>query len=167
MNRLDHTFSDHWHRALNNFNPGSFNPHHWMYEAKAAADEVPRMAMLFAMERQGQLAKTHHQCSHDIEGTPVTDNHLICCLGTACRECPFLLSLDKMDTTPENIDVAKAWTCAAHILSEKAKPDSNFDTSEGYLLTVDDKMYWSNLYSSLAGMVDSDDEDENADPNEP
>lgn len=42
--------------------------------------------------------------------------------------------------------MAKAWTCAAHIVS------SGGDVlREGYLLTVDDRMYWDKVYENLAG----------------
>jgi hypothetical protein len=43
------------------------------------------------------------------------------------------------------VDTAKAWTCAAHIVS------TGGDTmNEGFLLRVDDRMFWDNVYSSLA-----------------
>lgn len=160
MNRLDHDLSWKWHTAINTYSMA--NTHlSWMYQAKNAADEIPRMTLLFEMERNGKLAKVHHQCSHDTAGTPVSDNHLSCCMGIECRKCPMLLAFDGIDLPLEQIDQIKAWTCATHILTETGKPDHAFDTSEGFLLTVDDVLYWSNLHESLASMSNDDpDEDE-------
>ncbi len=141
-----------WHRAINKYTdelrkegPESENTH-FMYEAKYMALEIPRMQRLFADERNHKLRTTHKQCSHQ-EAVPVTDNHLKCCLGKECRKCPHLLALDKMtDSTDEEIDNTKAWTCASHIVWQGG------DTmGEGYLLTVCDRMYWDNVYNSLAG----------------
>lgn len=47
--------------------------------------------------------------------------------------------------TPEDVDEAKAWTCAAHIVSQGGDR-----MGEGYMLRVDDRMFWDNVYSSLA-----------------
>lgn len=45
----------------------------------------------------------------------------------------------------EDKDLAKAWTCAGHIVTEGG------DTAnEGFVLTVDDRMYWDNVYHSLS-----------------
>lgn len=161
-----------WHVAINqyegayerNVSETGFAPTRdgkkFMYEAKKLAEEVPRIALLFGMERRGELVQRHHQCSHDHEGQAVIDNHLTCCLGVACRACPFLASIDTVTTardysvrpsievevTGEQRDVMKAWTCAAHIAMRGG--DS---ANEGYILTTDDQMYWSNLYASLSG----------------
>ena len=108
-----------------------------MYEAKTMADEVPRLVLLFKREREGRNPSVHQQCSRS-QPVPVVDNHLSCCLGVKCRECPELLAIEKMEkSTPEEIDTAKAWTCAAHIVSEGGDP-----AGERYLMTVDDRMFW-------------------------
>ena len=148
--RLDHSFDHRWHVGINRYHGvGSDLPRNeyapWMYEAKSLADEVPRMALLFGMERRGELAKHHHQCSHDHEGQKVEDNHLTCCLGVKCRECPFLLALDAAELSDDERDTAKAWTCGTHVVASGGD-----QAKEGYLLTVDDRMYWQNLYESLA-----------------
>lgn len=149
--------SDHpWHVSINRFMDsaraaGEYERRRWMYEAKYLASEVPRMALLFGKERRGELPKPHKQCSLS-PTEPVADNHLRCCLGVECRKCPELLALDSADMPPEEIDKAKAWTCGAHIVSEGG--DSSL---EGYLLTVDDIMFWRRTYESMAG-VDPDDE---------
>ena len=173
--RLPREVDHEWHCAINALNvpheakPEGFDPakdgKHFMYEAKHLAQEVPRMALLFAMERRKKLAKHHRQCSHDHVGEDVPDNHLSCCLGVECRTCPFLATIDTVQTrrdysvkpsvdvpiTDEERDVMKAWTCAAHIAMRGG------DTAnEGYMLTVDDRMYWDNLYESLAHGVQGD-----------
>lgn len=147
--RLKYPLNHEWHVAINTFHNGKMGKpdqwRSWMYEAKTMADEVPRMAKLFRLERVLELPATHHQCSRT-EAVPVPENHLKCCLGVKCKECPELLSLDQMKrVSPEEIDEAKAWTCAAHIVS------SGGDTArEGYILTVNDRMYWDSVYQSLA-----------------
>ena len=139
--------ADHpWHVQINRHSEAvGHDSMRFMYEAKDCAEEVPRMTLLFAMERKSALAKQHHQCSRDHEGQTVPDNHLTCCLGVECRKCPHLLALDAVPRSDEERDVMKAWTCAVHIVS------SGGDTArEGYLLTEDDKMFWGNLYYSLS-----------------
>lgn len=147
MERLDHRLSHEWHVAINEYNADKFGKDtygRFMYEAKALADEVPRLAVLFKMEREGKLPQVHKQCSMS-ETEPVKGNHLSCCLGKKCAECPFLLALNNAKLEPEQIDMAKAWTCATHIVSEGGDM-----AGEGYIMTVDDRMYWDNVYSSLS-----------------
>ena len=147
--RLDHRTSQEWHVAINQFHwdgEKHTQPHRgWMYAGKDLADEVPRMVQILRDERTGKLPKLHQQCSHSPTET-IPDNHLTCCLGVECRKCPELLALEKAKLRPEQIDVAKAWTCAAHVMSKRG----SVDTSEGFLLTVSDRMYWDRVYSSLA-----------------
>jgi hypothetical protein len=144
--RLDSRFSHEWHVAINRFHKDKTGEgwNHFMYEAKTAADEVPRLAILFQRERLGKLPETHQQCSC-CAPVPVPSNHLTCCLGTRCSTCPMLLALDQAQLSADQIDTAKAWTCAAHIISKGGDP-----AGEGYVLTVDDRMFWSNVYESLA-----------------
>jgi hypothetical protein len=145
MERLGHKISHEWHVAINKVaKVGDPNWPHFMYEAKTLADEVPRLAVLFKMEREKKLPQIHKQCSMSAP-EPIKENHLSCCLGKKCAECPYLLALDAAKLEPEQIDTAKAWTCASHILSKGG------DTAgEGYLMTVDDRMYWDNVYPNLA-----------------
>jgi hypothetical protein len=146
MDRLDDQLSNKWHVALNRFNTArTFQM--WMYDAKHMADEIPRIAMRFMQERTGQLPKIHRQCSHS-ESQPIQDNHLTCCLGNVCRECPFLLALEQADVTPEQLDLMKAWTCASHIIQEKAK--HMIDDSEGFILDEGDKMFWQQFITSMS-----------------
>lgn len=116
----------------------------FMYEAIDLFDEVPRMTLLHGRERRGELVKTTRHCSFS-PTEQVRDNHLTCCLGVKCRECPHLLALDAAELTPEQIDEAKAWTCASHIASRGGDV-----ANEGYLLTVDDRMFWDRTHASLA-----------------
>lgn len=148
MERLKNEVSHLWHCAINKHTNGKTGSDEWprfMYEAKTAADEIPRMALLFSMERQGKLTKVTTGCSCCAGGKHIEDNHLSCCLGVKCRECEHLLALDKAKLPLEQIDEIKAWTCGAHILS------SGGDViGEGFLLTVDDRMYWDGVYKSLS-----------------
>lgn len=166
MNRPDHNVINEWHVAINQYHYGEgfkrINENQsWMYDAKNIADEVPRLTMLFKSEREGTLPQIHQQCSRS-EPEKIVDNHLSCCLGVKCKECPFLLALEGTNVSRENVDEIKAWTCVTHILSEKGK--RMIDDTEGYVLTEDDKMYWQNVYESLShtdmyGDEEFDDED--------
>jgi hypothetical protein len=156
MERLKHPMSQEWHVAVNRHQDAqrdagkSWKEARFMYEAMRLADEVPRMAMLFKAERESALPQTHQQCSMQA-AVPVKDNHLACCLGVKTRECPHLLALEKIDRcTPEDADLAKAWTCGAHIVSQGGD-----HMNEGYLLRVDDRMFWDNVYDSLSQEADN------------
>lgn len=147
MGQIDHTWDYAWHRALNAFNQETH--HAWMYRAKEAAHEIPRLTRLFEMERTETLPQIHQQCSHG-EPVPVVNNHLTCCLAVVCKECPFLLALEASTLTPAQQDTAKAFTCVTHILGE-CGTGKVIDTSEGFILTVEDRMYWDRVYEHLAG----------------
>ena len=147
MKRLKYPLNHEWHVSINKHvnSPEMHKGNEFMYEAKNMADEVPRMIMLFKDERLGKLAKKHKQCSKQ-EPEEIKENHLSCCKGVKCSECPQLLALESIERVePEDIDTAKAWTCAAHIVSTGGDM-----AKEGYLMTVSDKMYWANVYESLA-----------------
>lgn len=129
MKRPEEGFIFPWHRAINKFCTEENQFPHFMYLAKSAADEVPRLAMLFDKDRREDLG-------------------LVCCLGVKCRECRFLAAVETDELQPQEIDLAKAWTCMAHILT----CDGEWvDTSEGFIQTAGDRAYWSELYTSLAG----------------
>lgn len=117
----------------------------FMYDAKHAAAEVPRLALLFSHERNGKLCKTFRRCSCCSDQKHVVDNHLTCCLGVECRNCPHLAGLDKAKMPPEQRDWIKAWTCVSHILANGGDV-----AGEGFLTTVDDRMYWDSVHESLA-----------------
>ena len=144
-----------WHVAINRHCDGNYGDDRprFMYEAKSAAAEVPRLALLFQREREGKLDKVFQPCTCCTEKQHVVDNHLTCCLGVECRKCPHLLALDKAEIPVEQRDWIKAWTCAAHILSEGGDP-----ANEGFLLTVDDRMFWDRLHESLASSAQQPDE---------
>ena len=111
--------SNEWHRTLNGKDIKDHAPH-WMYTAKMISDEVPRMILLFELERRG-LPASYKMCGHDPSpGTALPDNHLYCQLGKECRKCPYLARIEANEKmTPEARDEAKAWTCAAHVLLER------------------------------------------------
>lgn len=149
MKMLGGSVSHEWHVAINlrshQCQESKEEWPHWMYDAKHAAEEIPRMALLMQQERTGQLCKTFRKCDCCADQKHVADNHLTCCLGVECRKCPHLAALDKANLPPEQRDWIKAWTCAGHILAsggDRAK--------EGFLITVDDRMYWDGVYESLA-----------------
>lgn len=136
-----------WHVAINEYVRGAgYKAVCFMYRAKELQDEVPRLVTLFEMERRNRLPKAHRQCSCQ-DTVPVSDNHLTCALGVECRTCPHLSVIEATDIPDEKKDEAKAWTCVAHILDA----GKHCDTSEGMLLTVDDRMYWDSVYRSMAG----------------
>lgn len=150
VERLKYPLDHEWHAAINIHADISrkegieWKEVRFMYEAKKMADEVPRMIMLFKAERENALPQIHQQCSMQ-PPMPVKDNHLSCCLGVKARECPHLLALEKIGRcTPEDVDTAKAWTCAAHIISSGGD-----QMNEGYMLRVDDRMFWDSVYTNL------------------
>lgn len=155
MNRLPSDVNQAWHVAINAANTDMSTWRHWMYHGKQIADEVPRLIYLFARERAGEMATAHRQCAHS-QAEPIPDNHLTCCLGVECRTCDALLALDKAALSPEQIDACKAWTCAAHILTECGAQPNRYDTSEGFVKTTGDQMYWDRVYASLASVDYSD-----------
>lgn len=148
LKRLDRRVDYEWHRQINLHMqqdvPLNHRRHRFMYTAMEMADEVPRMAMLFALERKGELPTTHQQCSHSPR-EEIPENKLSCCLGVECAACPMLQALEGMEADSEAIDSAKAWTCAAHIAAEGGDKQG-----EGFLLTVGDRLYWDRVYESLA-----------------
>jgi hypothetical protein len=147
MKGLDHA----WHVALNRYNAGTKPFRYWMYESKRLCNETPRLKRLFELERTGALPQTHKQCS--LQPTePIEDNHLRCCLGVKCQECPHLQALDGLNEA--FVDEAKAWTCAGHIVHQCSK--QRVDTSEGYILTVGDRMFWDRVYTSLSQNPEAD-----------
>jgi hypothetical protein len=91
-----------------------------MYSAMKISDEVPRMVLLFQLERERGMPDSFKMCAHDPRpATKLTDNHLRCELGQECRKCPYLAAIDRSEKmTPEAKDEAKAWTCATHFLLE-------------------------------------------------
>ena len=150
MERLQYPLNHEWHAAVNRHSDerraagNEWRKTRFMYDATTMADEVPRMVMLFKQERENALPQKHQQCSMQAP-VPVKDNHLTCCKGVNTRECPHLLALDKIERcTPADVDTAKAWTCAAHIVSTGGDM-----MGEGYLLCVDDRMFWDNVHASL------------------
>lgn len=156
MECTKYPLSHEWHVAINKHGDAwtkagsEWSEMRFMYEAKTMANEIPRMVMLFKAEREGALPKMHKQCSMQ-DAVPVKDNHLSCCLGVKARECPHLLALEQIERcSPDDIDAAKAWTCAAHIVSQGGDR-----MGEGYMLRVDDRMFWDNVHASLAQQRDA------------
>lgn len=156
----DYDFRQKWHEQVNRISDAiteydltekglkRMRPDTWprfMYDAMHAHGEVKRLALWFQKERTGDMPQIHRQCSHS-KPEPIIDNHLTCCLGIKCSDCKYLKGLEKAELAPEQIDEAKAWTCVTHILQNGGDV-----AGEGFVLTVDDRMYWDNVYQSLAG----------------
>lgn len=139
-----------WHIAINIYNKpfGIGNSKAWMYKAKKIASAIPCMTHYFMQERTNTLPKIHQQCSHS-KPQEVINNHLTCALGKKCKNCQDLLALEKAELSPEKVDEAKAWTCCLHMIWEEAQ-GKNFDDSEGFIITVDDHMFWDSVYENLA-----------------
>ena len=98
--------SHEWHCAINRHTEKhGHDGRSWMYEAKDACLEVPRLARILGQERRGELPKRHRQCSMS-PTEKIEDNHLRCCLGKECRKCPELLALEVPALTPEQQDEA-------------------------------------------------------------
>lgn len=157
--RAWHDFLHRWHVAINKriwpsldvpYNEEAAASGRFMYDAKTAADEVPRLTYWFRLERLAQMPDLHRQCSRSA-AEPIADNHLTCCLGVACRACPFLAAIDTAQLSGPEKDTAKAWTCVAHIISQGGDP-----ANEGYVLTTGDRMFWDNLHASLAAGMEDD-----------
>ncbi len=144
MSTLKYPLFDDWHAAINKHHNGrTSDVRHWMYEARKMAEEVPHLARLFEAERTGKPSSVHKRCSRSpTEQKP--EHYLTCCLDVRCSECPELRALDTIErATPEQIDLVKAWTCAAHIVSKGG------DMGKGYVLTCSDRLYWSRVYENL------------------
>lgn len=151
MKALEYPATHEWHVSINKHSDAVERKEmRFMYEAKTMALEVPRMMKLFKMEREGTLPGAHRQCSHSpVE--KIENNHLTCCRGVKCSECPHLIALDSTSrSTPDEIDEMKAWTCATHIVS-----DGGDMMNEGYLFTVSDRMFWDRLHENLAAGLDA------------
>jgi hypothetical protein len=146
MDRLDNNLSYEWHRALNKFHSKPESSDNWMYEAKTAADEIPRMILLFKLEREGNLPKIHQQCSRSKPVEITEGNFLTCCHGIKTRECKYLKAMEEAKVSPDQIDFIKAWTCASHMLRT---PD--LWVNDGFLIDESDKIYWDNVMESLYG----------------
>lgn len=146
MEELKYPVNHEWHVSINKHSANvGFEGMCFMYEAKAMASEVPRLARLFAMERQAKLPKEHKQCSMSPK-EPIVNNHLKCCLGKVCAECPHLKALDgTQEASLEQIDLMKAWTCATHIVSQGGDV-----ANEGYVLTTGDIMFWERVHTGFS-----------------
>lgn len=140
-------FDHRWHVAINaHAQAAGFDGMRFMYEAKTLFQEVPRLRLLFAMERAKTLPTEHVQCRMcSPSPQPVVDNKLTCCLGVVCRECPHLLAIESGDLSDDEKNLAKAVTCATHIVSEGGDV-----ANEGFITTDEDRMFWEGVYRSLS-----------------
>ena len=143
-----------WHEWFNK--QESHDP--TMYAFKDMLLELPRLPLLFRGQRENTLPKKHKPCSLS-KPIEVKGDKLKCCLGEDTRECPILKGLEgyvasrkkPYDIPAEEVDKLKAATCCWHILKETNMGRKHkYDTTEGYILTEEDRMYWDNVYRNLS-----------------
>jgi len=143
-----------WHEWLNKL------PHHdhAKYEFKSMLGELARLPHLFRAQREGTLPKRHKQCSLS-PAIPIK-NELTCCLGKKVLDCDILRSLWEYfslrrqhytEIKDTDVDGVMAVTCCQHILAEATTEGKMVDTSEGYILTTSDRMFWDNVYENMRG----------------
>lgn len=122
----------------------------FMYTAKDLPGEIERMKSQHRRERLGTLPNQFVKCAtFQSPAVPIENNYLQCALGVKCKECKYLKAIDEVQTAdPSLIDEMKAYTCATHIVQQIAT--KQYDMSEGFLQDKEDRMYWQNLYKSLA-----------------
>jgi hypothetical protein len=150
--QVSRDFFHNWHVAINGFTgEHGHDDHGFMYEAKNAAGELPRIAYIFGQERRGELSTLHQQCSHTAP-VPIPENYLMCCLGKRCSECPMLKGIEQMKGTDAEKDLAKAFTCVAHIVSQGGDM-----VNEGYIMDQSDRMFWRNVFENWADDPQDDD----------
>lgn len=160
--------TDHlWHVWINQYAQGESEKGkprpHSLYEFKSMLQALPWLGRTLGKERKGELPKTHRQCSR-CAPEHIHENHLECCLGVKCAECPILISLRTSiaarskehykEITDEDVDHLCGLTCAWHIFTTATGTPADHwgcDTSEGYIKDESDRMFWSNLYKSLSG----------------
>lgn len=142
-----HRSSHAWHVGVNAYSEAERKAKkdwpRWAYNSKSAAHEAYRLMYLWAADRD-------------------RDTGLKCVLGVACRDCPALKNIENAmvsaradrviapdpaneffpeghtwpgaDVWDQDIDMAKTWTCIAHVL--QAAPDHYW---EGILSTEADR----------------------------
>lgn len=171
-NNLEHI----WHVWINRRqetrrarNPASSHEHS-LYEFKSMLQFLDYGHCVIQAAFEGKLAKAHKQCSHS-PTLPILNNVLRCAIGEDVTTCPILLQLRSTfleqiervtpyngekpygDLPPESVYGLMAKTCAWHIYTTSVRAQDGFggiDTSEGYLMDESDRMFWSNVYASMA-----------------
>ena len=124
-----------WHVGINRYSDalrqrGEPFPN-WLYAVKSGTFEMSRVMRLFAADR-------------------AKDTGLKCALGTACRKCEILTTIEtameEQRTQPagilpprviddSDIDAAKAMTCVGHVLTS----DKEVHVAEGIVWTKEDR----------------------------
>lgn len=147
------TLSTIWHQIVNKYNfPGNnigeSKRLDWLYMAMKGGNQLPRIIGLFEGQRKGKLGKvTDHNTGEQV------DNTLTCCLGVNCAECEHLKALEadefmKPGINEGYIDFIQAWSCIAHIITEKGR-SSAIDDSMGLILTMDDFLFWDKVHENI------------------
>lgn len=149
---------------------GEHTHEHSLYEFKSMLQFLDYGHKVIQDAFEGKLATAHKQCSHS-PTIPIINNTLRCAIGNEVTSCPILLQLRETfqkevervypfngekpygDLPPESVYSLMAKTCAWHIYMTSCRVQEGWggiDTSEGYLMDESDRMFWSNVYSSLA-----------------
>lgn len=159
-----------WHVWMNRQNKiGDDNWDHSMYEFKNMLEFLEYGHISIREAFEGNLRKVHQQCSRQAP-VEIKENSLRCCSENVdVTKCPLLLSLKAVfeeeklhHPVPDGLLYrTMAKTCAWHIHKVACGiPNKHWgcDTSEGYLKDESDRMFWSNIYESMASSCDPDDE---------
>jgi hypothetical protein len=159
---LPHELDNPWHGWINEYSTSEQKAGrpwlHSLYEFKTMLNELPRLAYWIRRARTGELPKVHQQCSH-CRPEHIHENHLLCAKGVNVNECPILLSLranvKQRGVSEDDADRLCGLTCAWHIFTTATGVKdgmgwNGIDTSEGYVQDASDRMFWSNVYESLA-----------------
>lgn len=163
MSKENNTAFHLWHCWMNNLNEnkaGGDTFDHSVYEFKNMLQFLEYGHKSIQEAFEGRLPMVHQQCSHS---TPVKleSNTLRCaCEGIDVTQCPMLLGIKKefdeyREKVPdEQLYRVMANTCAWHSYKVccgiNGKRSYQCGLSEGYLLDGSDRMFWRNVYDSLA-----------------
>lgn len=167
---LFHVWINRRQSALKKADPDHHHEHS-LYEFKDILQFLEYGHTLIQRAFEGKLDTTHQQCSHQAP-VPIKNNVLKCaCMGQEVTTCPMLLGLktvfeeDKAhyDIPVEHLYRTMAKTCAWHSYKISCNvPEGAWgcDLSEGVLMDESDRMFWSNVYSSLSQSDEEDPESE-------
>lgn len=157
-----------------------------MYSWKSALQTLAWAPRALKKAFTGGLATQHQQCSH-CKPVPVENNELCCWLGQDVTKCPILLDLQAClkeqttkplpsgqpsfyyaSVTDDDIYEVMGAVCVWHMLAadwaqdrRELPPPAYIDWNEGAFFDKSDRMFWENVYTSMAqGMAEDYTQDE-------
>lgn len=165
---LWHTWMNRRQRELASTDPAA-KFEHSLYKFKEILQFLEYGHEIIREAFEGRLATVHRQCSHQ-PAVQITGNSLKCaCMGQDVTTCPILLGIKEVfeeanreprgsfppcDLPVEMMYRTMAKTCAWHSYKISCHIEdgrlSGCDLSEGILLDESDRMFWRNVYDSLA-----------------